>query len=155
MSYPPAPPPMAYPVMPAPNNDVSHLKTLSVLHYVFGGLGTVGFVFIGLHFALVRWMVMNPQFQKNQQPGGPPPEVFLGMMVGIYGFVALLLTAGIVLNVLSARFIARRRNRMFSLVVAGLDCAQFPLGTTLGVFTFIVLLRDSVRRLYDEQKPPH
>jgi hypothetical protein len=37
---------------------------------------------------------------------------------------------------------------MFSLVIAGVNCASFPLGTLLGVFTFIVLLRASVRSLY-------
>jgi len=30
----------------------------------------------------------------------------------------------------------------FSLVVAGLNCLQFPFGTVLGVFTFVVLLRE-------------
>jgi hypothetical protein len=29
----------------------------------------------------------------------------------------------------------------------------FPFGTALGVFTFIVLTRDSVRRLYEETLP--
>ena len=38
---------------------------------------------------------------------------------------------------------------MFSLVVAALDCMGFPFATVLGVFTFIVLLRDSVAELYE------
>jgi hypothetical protein len=37
---------------------------------------------------------------------------------------------------------------MFSLVIAGLNCIQIPFGTALGVFTIIVLLRDSVREAY-------
>jgi len=38
---------------------------------------------------------------------------------------------------------------MFSLIIAGINCVQFPFGTVLGVFTFVVLLRDSVRELYE------
>ena len=38
---------------------------------------------------------------------------------------------------------------MFSLVVAGLNCMGFPFATVLGVFTFLVLLRESVVELYE------
>ena len=41
-----------------------------------------------------------------------------------------------------------RRARTFSLVMAGVNCLSVPLGTTLGVFTFIVLLRESVAAQY-------
>jgi hypothetical protein len=61
--------------------------------------------------------------------------LFLGWLIGI-------------LTILSGRAITRRKWRMFSLVMAGINCASFPLGTLLGVFTFIVLLRSSVRALY-------
>ena len=36
----------------------------------------------------------------------------------------------------------------FSLVIAALCCLNMPLGTVLGVFTFIVLTRDSVKAQY-------
>ena len=53
-----------------------------------------------------------------------------------------------ILTLISGRAIARRRWRFFSLVMAGVNCASFPFGTLLGIFTFIVLLRASVRSLY-------
>jgi hypothetical protein len=40
---------------------------------------------------------------------------------------------------------------MLSLIVAELNCLQFPFGTVLGEFTFVVLLRGSVIELYDYQ----
>jgi len=55
---------------------------------------------------------------------------------------------GMLLNVLSAVFLWQRRRRVFSFVVGGLNCLQIPFGTALGVFTIIVLSRDSVRELY-------
>jgi hypothetical protein len=43
----------------------------------------------------------------------------------------------------------KRRGRIFSLIVAGLNCLCFPFGTVLGVFTFVILLRDSVVEVYE------
>jgi hypothetical protein len=34
--------------------------------------------------------------------------------------------------------------------VAGLNCIQIPLGTALGVFTIMVLTRDSVEAVYQQ-----
>lgn len=68
-------------------------------------------------------------------------------MYVLMGFIAVGIA---VLNALSARFLALRKNRTFSLVVAGINCQQMPFGTILGVFTFIVLLRGSVRGSYEQ-----
>ena len=62
------------------------------------------------------------------------------------------ITSG-VLNVLSGLFLRARKHWTFSIVVAAIDCLHFPLGTVLGVFTIIVLIRPSVRELYGEFVP--
>ena len=41
------------------------------------------------------------------------------------------------------------RHRTFSRVVAGLNCLHIPLGTVLGIFTSIVLGRESVGQLVE------
>jgi hypothetical protein len=51
-------------------------------------------------------------------------------------------------NLLSGLFLRARRHRTFSMVVAAINCLHIPIGTALGVFTFIVLGRESVRKLY-------
>jgi hypothetical protein len=53
---------------------------------------------------------------------------------------------------IAGRCLARRRNRAFCFVMAGISCAFFPLGTVLGVFTLIVLSRDSVQSMFAEGK---
>jgi len=53
--------------------------------------------------------------------------------------------------VLSGFFLLKKRNRGFSLIIGGLNCLQIPFGTALGVFTIIVLSRDSVRQMYSGQ----
>ena len=45
--------------------------------------------------------------------------------------------------------LSRRKNRVYCIVVAGISLIGFPISTTLGIFTLIVLLRDSVRELFE------
>ena len=47
--------------------------------------------------------------------------------------------------------IAKRKNRIYCLVVAGISLIGFPFSTILGIFSLIVLLRDSVRDLFEEK----
>lgn len=77
-------------------------------------------------------------------------------ILGIVIIVISLATA--VGNFLTARWLSARKNKTFCMVVAGISCIHVPLGTALGVFTFIVLSRPSVARLFEEQSPlttPH
>ena len=89
----------------------------------------------------------NPEIWKDQK-GGPPPAEFFAIFKWVYLFLGGLFVAGGVLNLLSGMFLRNRQNRLFSLIVAGMNCLQFPFGTVLGVFTLIVLMRDSVRESY-------
>ncbi len=54
-------------------------------------------------------------------------------------------------NVVSGWCLWKRKSRTFSLVVAAFNCVHMPIGTVLGVFTIVVLVRDSVRELYEAQ----
>ncbi|MGB1130752.1 MAG: hypothetical protein ACPG4K_11930 [Haloferula sp.] len=58
------------------------------------------------------------------------------------------------LNFLAGRFMSSRRHRIFILVVAGVNGMAVPIGTTLAVFTFIVLLRPSVEGLFENRVEP-
>ena len=127
--------------------DAEHLKLLSIFYFVLAGLGVAGLGFLGVHFAFMR-LFFHPDVLKNQKDG-PPPDVLIKFMAAAYIFGALVIIVGSILNLLSGIFIRQRRNRMFSLVVGGLNCLHVPLGTLLGVFTIITLTRDSVRRLYE------
>ena len=37
---------------------------------------------------------------------------------------------------------------MYCLVMAGIECLFMPFGTVLGVFTIIVLMRESVKEMF-------
>ena len=72
----------------------------------------------------------------------------MSILMIFYFVIGTFLVALCVCNVLSGICITKRKNRLFSFIIAGINCMQFPLGTALGVFTFIVLARESVKSAY-------
>jgi hypothetical protein len=46
----------------------------------------------------------------------------------------------------------QRRAYIYCIIMAALSCASVPFGTCLGVFTIIVLVRPSVKQLFEKQK---
>ena len=127
--------------------DREHVKLLAIFHFVFGGLAFVGIGFLGVHYAIMHTVFSNPDIWKSSQQA-MPPKAFLNAFIWFYLFVGVLLLTGLILNVLSGLFLLQKRNRLFSLIIGGLNCLQIPFGTALGVFTILVLSRDSVRQLY-------
>ena len=129
--------------------DAEHLKLLSIFHFIGAGLAVMGLLFVAFHFSMMSMVFNDPKMwhdTKNPPPFSPT-ELF-GVMKYFYVFFAAWLVASGILNVLAGIYLRARKHRTFTLVVAGVNCLHMPLGTTLGVFTFIVLLRESVRELY-------
>jgi uncharacterized membrane protein YhaH (DUF805 family) len=125
--------------------DASHLQILSIVYYVFVALDLLSIGFIALY-----GVMMSSMLSMDQSPNASsaPPQAFINMIVGFSAFVALLSLLFAALHFATARRLRDRRGLGFCQVVAGLTCLSFPLGTTLGVFTFIVLGRPSVKALF-------
>lgn len=145
-------PPLIPPMAPLPRNqrnvDEDHLNLLAIFHFVVAAMTLLGILFLIAHFMIAHFVFSNPDLWKDQK-GGPPPEAIFGILIIFYIIGgAFMLVIGI-LNLMSGLFLRERKNRTFSLVVAGIDCLQFPFGTILGVFTFVVLFRESVRVIYE------
>ncbi len=130
-----------------------HVRLLAIGYYVYAGLACLGscggLFYVGLGTFLGKAMREMPTRPGQEKP----PEAFVDLFqwlftgIGAVFFVAALTIA--LVSFLSARWISQHRNRTFSLVVAALICLSVPFGTTLGVFTFIVLLRPEAERLYE------
>ena len=143
--------------------DEEHLKLLGVFNYVFAGLCGFGALMFVPHLMMMQSGFFEEAFeqaaeQAAQQSGEQgatvtvQPEAFTTFFtIFIAGWIVVALTAA-VLSFLSARFLRSKRSRGFSMVVAGLQCLAVPLGTILGVFTFVVLGRPTVQKAYDEAK---
>lgn len=128
--------------------DADHLRLLAIFHFVVAGLSLIGIGFLFLHYSFMHVFFANPEMWKGQS-GSPPPVEFFAVFKWFYLVFGLMLIGALVANLFSGFFIGRRKHRTFSLIVAGLNCLQIPFGTTLGVFTFIVLLRESVSESYE------
>ena len=134
--------------------DTDQLRLLAIFHFIIAGLAVVGLGFLALHYTFMHSIMNNPEVWKNQKGDGPPPAEFFAIFKWVYVVIGAFIVAGGIANLLSGLFLRKQTNRLFSLIIAGLNCMQFPFGTALGVFTFVVLLRDSVRELYEAQRSP-
>jgi hypothetical protein len=124
--------------------DEQHLDLLAVFHYVLGGLTALFACFPLIHVAVGLGMVLGA-FDEGLNP---PPE-FFGWIFVVAGSVFVL--AGWTLAcliIVTGRMLHRRQARMFCMVLAGIECLFMPPGTVLGVFTIIVLSKESVRNLF-------
>jgi hypothetical protein len=137
------------PMLDQRKRDIEHIRLLAILHFVFGGLAMLGILFLLIHYFILHTVFANPELWKSQPNSTPPLKEFFEVFVWLYVFMGFLLVIGCLLNLLSGLFLLKRRHRVFSLVIAGLNCLQIPFGTALGILTILVLLRDSVRELYD------
>jgi hypothetical protein len=139
------------PMAPLPRDqrsiDADQLNLLSIFHFVGAGLAFLGILFLIVHGTIMHFLFTNPEMWRGQR-GFPPPEIF-GVLIVFYVVMGFWLLACAILNILSGIFLRSRQNRIFSFVVAGINCMHFPLGTALGVFTIIVLSRESVRQWYE------
>jgi len=77
-----------------------------------------------------------------------PPE-FLGWIFAVLG--SLLFLTGIAMAIcilIAGRSLALRKRYLFALVMGCIECLFIPFGTILGVFTIVVLSRESVKVLF-------
>lgn len=127
------------------DEDLQHLQLLSIFHYVLAGF-TALFSLLPLFHLAMGVMMATGAFHEGTAPDERAILQVVGAMVTAFAglFIALGLTFAACL-VAAGRFLARRVRHTFCLVVAGLECMLMPFGTVLGVFTLLVLLRDSVK----------
>jgi len=133
------------------NQDTEHLKILSICHYVLAGLCLIPFLY-GLFY-----MIMGIFFgaiiasAPNQPKNGPPPALFSGIFVVIGLIISGISLAFGLLLFKAGRNLSKHVSYTFCLVIACIACLFMPFGTILGIFTIIVLMRDSVKALFNGQ----
>src|SRR5436190_1439763 len=127
------------------NDDAEHLRLLSIFHYVLAGIAALVGTFPVIHLSIGILIIQGALDQPGQ---AAPPAAFGWFFVVIGGVLILFGWTLAVLLAVAGRLLARRRSYTFCLVTAGVACIFVPLGTVLGVFTIIVLMRPSVKRLF-------
>jgi len=128
-------------------DDRAHLKALSICWYVFAGLSLLGALCGGLY--LIMGVVMATVGGADNDD----EAMAMGVVFGGMGLLVLLIVIPVaVLNFLTARGLAHLRRKTLIYVMAAIACLNVPLGTVLGVFTFIVMGRPTVKAAFDN--PP-
>lgn len=124
--------------------DYDNLRMLGIGTFVYAGL--VGLISL---FCLIYVVV---GLAMIADPGGDPNAEVAGGVIALVGvIVCSILLAKCILLVFSGIGLLKHKWRTASYIGAALCVMNMPLGTILGVFTFLVLGRPSVRALYEAQ----
>jgi hypothetical protein len=124
--------------------DTEQLRLLRIGYFISAGYTAI-FIPLGLFYAGMG--VMMGRLPSGH--GAPPPAMFTWIFGAIGVSFTLFAVVGASLKLLTAIRLKERRSRVLCLIVAGLSCLEMPYGTALGVMTFIVLGRGSVRQMFD------
>jgi hypothetical protein len=124
------------------------LRLLAWLHFVaaflaFAAIGLLLWHYVRIHDAfldLTKW--------KKKAGTDPSLQPFFAEFLLFHLFSGAVAAVFGIVNLASGLLIMRRRRRALSVFVACLDCIIVPVGTILGAYSIVVLLRDSVREAY-------
>jgi len=129
------------------DQDAEHLRLLSIFHYVVGGLTAFVACIPIIHLAIGLAMLLGA-FPDNDAP----PAIVGLFFVVIAGCFILAGWSLAICLLLAGGYLKSRKHYSFCLVIAGISCMLMPFGTVLGVFTIIVLMRPSVKEMFEADK---
>src|SRR5204862_6854561 len=136
------------------DRDTEQLNLLAIFHYVVAGLAAL-FSFFPLLFTTVGAIFIFAARHGIAKRGEDLPPEFLGWVFAVLGSVLFLIGLSMAICILIAgRSLALRKRYSFASVMACIECLFIPFGTILGVFTIIVLSRESARRLFSTEAEP-
>jgi len=134
--------------------DRDHLRLLEIGYYILSGLTVLAASFLLFQFGLFLFAGLHPQiFTHPTGSGGrhseQPPAGILLAVAGFTGIIILLGWTFGALLVYAGRSLKKRHHTLFIKIMAGLACLFAPLGTFLGICTFLVMQRPSVKALFN------
>lgn len=108
-----------------------HLTYLAIAHICYAALGLVITGFMFMSFVGVCALPMTDS----------DDSIALVSMTVLGGLFAFLLLVGVLPGLIGGIALLKRQkwSRILLLIVGGLNLIAFPIGTTLGAYTFVVL----------------
>jgi hypothetical protein len=129
------------------NQDIEHLRLLSIFHFVVAGIIGLISLFPLIHVAIGAAIVMG--LLDDSGTGEQPPPL-IGWLFIVFPLAMIIIGMAMAICIFVAgRRLGKQTGYQFCLIVAGIECLFMPFGTVLGVFTILVLLRPSVKLLFD------
>jgi hypothetical protein len=132
------------------NQEHEHLRLLAIFHWVVAGIAALVALLPLIHLAIGIAMISG----AFPDPKGQASIRLVGWL--FVAFASVWIACGLAFAVclaLAGRCLSQRRRYTYCLVMAGIACAFMPFGTVLGVFTIMLLTRESVRALFAASSP--
>lgn len=133
------------------DRDQEHLRLLKSSYYIMAG--TTAFLSL---FSLI-YIAIGGVFASGAIPmreGSRDDPRLMGLIfLGIGSALLLVGLSATLLAYFAGCSLRDRRHRLFCQIVAALSCLQIPWGTAIGVCTFMVLNRPSVKALFELRAP--
>lgn len=128
--------------------DEEHLRLLRMGYFISAGFAAF-FAPFGLFYAGMGLLIGSTARHSAKGGHGPPPEHLAWFFAFVGLGMALLAVSVALLRLRAAKCLRTRSSRTFCLVMGAISCFEMPYGTALGIFTFMVLSRPSVRRMFE------
>lgn len=135
-----APPPLNRPRGWTDLQVNSHLHSLKILFYIYGGLQLV----------LAVLLLLAAAGGYVSESHSPNPEASPALLAAFFVGASLVFAALGSLSLTAARRLSQRRQRTLCMVAAGAACLGGALGIALGVYALVVLLRAEVVASFSE-----
>ena len=136
--------------------DLEHLKLLGIFHYIWGALSLIGGIFIGGYFLVIGIILMNnpPTSTSSEDSGTASMAGGILIAVGVVLFLVVVVY-GILTLMAGGKYRKHQGGYWFCFILAivTLVIGGIP-GIVLGIFSLIVLSRDSVKTLIRGQSLP-
>jgi hypothetical protein len=132
--------------------EATYLRVLSIAHYVLGGLAFLFGCFPIIHLVVGIGMLSGSLPFPTPREGHGMPAGFattMGTMFVVMATSFILIAWAVAgLIVANGRFLVQRKHHTFCVVVGFVEALFAPFGTVLGIFTIVLLMRDSVRKTF-------
>ncbi|MAX24088.1 MAG: hypothetical protein CMJ19_06235 [Phycisphaeraceae bacterium] len=128
--------------------DQEHLRLLAIFYYIAAGfhalIALLPLVFIVMGITTIGFGFSQNHGAEASLPGGLIILFGCLFMIFILGFAYIYYLAG--------KFLNQQKHWLYCMIIAALTATSFPLGTILGVFTIVVLCRDSVKAVFEANR---
>jgi hypothetical protein len=129
--------------------DNEHLQLLAILYYVMGGFATLGACIPLVYFGIGVAFVGGAAAASENAEASAGMAAFGGFILVIAMIVFAVIFVQALCLFLTGRFLSTASGYMFCFINACLLCMHAPIGTALGIFTIVVLSRETVKQRFE------
>ena len=134
--------------------DLERLRLLGIFHYIWGALSLIGGLLIGGYCLVIGIVLMTNPPSSTSSEDSSTASVAGGILIGVVLFL-IVVVYGILTLMAGGKYRKHQGGYWFCFILAivTLIVGGIP-GIVLGIFSLIVLRRESVKALFKSQSLP-